>query len=147
MQPKRFTTASTKTLPILSQTNPYHTLIIYLLRCVSVLSSHLKISKQSGILPSCFPTDILCSSVILLTPATCSKYHILLEWITPIISSTAQFMKLLTMQFLQPHDSSSCLRPNMIAISLLWDLLLLSIGPRWLMPWMYCSHIGLLYCP
>ena len=26
-------------------------------------------------------------------------------------------------------------------------LLLLSIGPRWLMPRMYCSHIGLLYYP
>ena len=26
-------------------------------------------------------------------------------------------------------------------------LLLLSIGPRWLMPLMYCSHIGLLYKP
>ena len=25
--------------------------------------------------------------------------------------------------------------------------LLLNIGPRWLMPRMYCSHIGLLYYP
>ena len=30
---------------------------------------------------------------------------------------------------------------------LLLLLLLLSIGPRWLMPRMYCSHIGLLYYP
>ena len=26
-------------------------------------------------------------------------------------------------------------------------LLLLPIGPRWLIPRMYCSHIGLLYYP
>ena len=26
-----------------------------------------------------------------------------------------------------------------------FDVLLLSIGPRWLMPRMYCSHFGLLY--
>ena len=26
-------------------------------------------------------------------------------------------------------------------------MILLSIGPRWLMPRMYCSHIGLLYYP
>ena len=29
----------------------------------------------------------------------------------------------------------------------LFFLLLLSIGPRWAMPRMYCSHIGLLYYP
>ena len=37
-------------------------------------------------------------------------------------------------------DKNRTLRPFEI-------LLLLTIGPRWLMPRMYCSHIGLLYYP
>lgn len=73
MQTKRFTTASTKTLPILSQINPYHTLKIQLLKYVPVLSSYLTISMQNGTVPSHLPIKMLCASTIPPTPANVLK--------------------------------------------------------------------------
>jgi hypothetical protein len=87
MQPKRFITVSTKILPILGQINAHHMVETHRIRYVSELSSYLKISMQSGMIPSHFPIKMLCTSTIHPIPTTCSKYHILLGRITPIIFS------------------------------------------------------------
>jgi hypothetical protein len=45
-------------VPILSQTDPVHTIPSYLISII-IWSTHLHLSLPSGLFPSCFPTNIL----------------------------------------------------------------------------------------
>jgi hypothetical protein len=72
-------------LPILRQINPLHTNHPISIRCVLILSTHLRFGLPSGLFPYGFPTNNIYALLFSLIRATCPAHLILLDLIILII--------------------------------------------------------------
>ena len=66
--------------PILCQINHVHSRILFL-RLISILSILLRLGLQSGIFPSSFPTETLCTLLLSSMRPTCCIHHILIYFV------------------------------------------------------------------
>ena len=69
-------------VPILSHLDPIHTPYFTSWRSILILSSHLRLSLQSGLFPSRFPTKIVYKPLLFPIRATCPAHLILSDCIT-----------------------------------------------------------------
>jgi hypothetical protein len=75
---------STGPYPEPDRLSPYHP-ILYLLRSISILSTHLRLGPPSGLFPSVFPTNILYAFLFSSIRATRPAHLILRDLIILII--------------------------------------------------------------
>ena len=105
--------------PVLSQFDPFHTPHPTFWRSILILSSHLHLGLQSGLLHSSFPAKTLYKSILSPIRATCPAHLILLDFITrTILGEDYRSFSSSLCSFLHSPVTPSLLGPNVLLSTL-----------------------------
>ena len=115
---RRFITALTSVRHLsLSWTNPIQSIYPHPTswRSILILSTHLRLGLPSGLLPSCFPTKTLYTTLSSPMHATCPAHLILLDFITrTILGEEYKSFSSSLCNLLHSPVTSSLLGPNIL---------------------------------
>jgi hypothetical protein len=101
-------------VPIMRQIYPIHNFPPYVSKIHSNIILPLRLGLPSGLLPSGFPTEVLCKFLIYLMRATCLTYLIYLDLINPIFSEAYKLWCSSFCSLLQSPATSSILGPDIL---------------------------------